>query len=171
MSAADVWITVLNSRLGRDLRVFVQEHRAKIPYLVVASMALVVYAAGKHRDGSTIVYRNEARPDFKEGRIFGSYGENGTEGRDRLLSKTVQELKAAQTALTESTAKLQVRMTEIERSRSGPEAAGQSPSPDAGVASQVGNASLQGTSSSPVRVGSAPGRTTISYLSPSAPAR
>lgn len=125
-------------RIVRDARELAIVHKEKLPYAVAAIACLLVYAISHSREGSVSVFRTEGAPDFKDARILGSNGESLYEGKERLLSKTMKEILASQTALKESNVKLQAKLEELEKGHS---AAGPTPVPSqaASDSGQPGN--------------------------------
>lgn len=109
-----------SQRLIRDAKTFALEHRQKWPYIAVFSACLLIYAISYTRDEVVHIYKSEKSPDFKDARILGFQGDSIYEGKEKLLAKTVRELKEAQSALKESNEKLQAKVEELEKGRTLP---------------------------------------------------
>lgn len=113
-------IQAMTGRIVRDARELATAHKEKLPYVLAALACLIVYAVSHSREGSVAVFRTEGVPDFKDGRILGSNGESLYEGKERLMSKTMREIMASQTALKESNERLQAKIEELERGKIAP---------------------------------------------------
>ena len=105
------------NRLKHDLLELFQTHRAKVPYVAAALLIFVIYLVSKGRDEVTRVYQSSSPSDFKDARVLGSQGESFYENKERLLSKTVKDLESAQTAFRETTAKLEARLSDLEKGK------------------------------------------------------
>lgn len=108
----------ISKRLLQDFRTTALEHREKWPYIGAALVCLAIYAFSYSRDEVVHIYQSEKSPDFKDARILGSRGDSIYEGKERLLSKTMRELKETQEALRASNEKLQARLDELEKGKS-----------------------------------------------------
>ena len=120
-------MTQLSKRLIQDIRAVALEHRDKWPYLGAALVCLAIYAFSYGRDEVVHIYRSEKSPDFQDARILGSQGDSIYEGKERLLSRSMRELKDAQEALKATNEKLQTRLDELEKGKGGGSATGTAP--------------------------------------------
>ncbi len=107
----------ISKRLMQDFQDIASEHRNKWPYVGVALLFLAVYAFSYNRDEVVHVYKSEKSPDFKDARILGFQGDSIYEGKERLLSKTMHDLKETQDALKASNERLQARIDELEKGK------------------------------------------------------
>lgn len=104
------------NRMKRDVTVFLSEHREKIPYAIAVLVVLVFYTISRGRETVT-VYHSEGKVDFKDARVLGSSGESLYENKERLLSRTVKDIVAAQQGLKDATGKLEARLAELEKGK------------------------------------------------------
>jgi hypothetical protein len=107
----------LASRLFKDAKDFALKNRRLWPYAGAFAACLFLFAFSHARDEVVHVYQSEKSPDFKDARILGSQGDSFYEGKERLLTKTMRELKDAQASLKESNDKLQAKVEELEKAR------------------------------------------------------
>ena len=105
------------SRLLRDAKAFALEHRDKWVLIGGFVFCFLVYALSQARDAVVHVYQTEKGPDFKDARVLGSQNDSIYEGKERLLAKTMRELKEGQAALKESNEKLQAKIEEMEKGK------------------------------------------------------
>ena len=103
----------LPKRWLRDARSFAEDNRKLWPYAGIFVGCLLVYAFSHSNDEVVHIYKSETSPDFKDARVLGSQGDSIYEGKERLLLKTLRELKEGQTAL-------QAKIQELEKGRSVP---------------------------------------------------
>lgn len=113
-------MSITTERLLRDAKAFALEHRKLWPYAGVFILCSVIYLASATRDEVVHIYKSEKTPDFKDARILGFQGDSIYEGKEKLLAKTIKDLKDAQTALKESNDRLQAKMDELERGKASP---------------------------------------------------
>lgn len=105
-------------RLIKDARTLASEHRLKLPYVAFGLVLLLIYIVSQFRDSTERVFRTERAPDFKDARVLGSQGDSLYEGKEKLLTKTLRELMAAQAQLRESNEKLTSKVEELEKGKS-----------------------------------------------------
>ena len=105
------------NRLKHDFSELLQTHKAKVPYVVAIALIVFIYLVSKGREEVTRVYQSTTPSDFKDARVLGSQGQYFYENKERLLSKTVKDLQEAQVAFRDTTAKLEARLSDIEKSK------------------------------------------------------
>lgn len=163
-------MNINTNRIVRDVRALAEEHREKLPYVGAILACLLVYAVSYSRDSTVHIYKSENTPEFKDARVLGSQGDSIYEGKEKLLTKTVRELMAAQAALRESNDKLQAKVEEL--AKGGPQPVPQI-SPNA-AASQFGppGPAAEGQKAllakDAIRVAPAPETLTVSQAAPEA---
>lgn len=108
-------LTPILDRLIRDSKALIATHREKLPYVAAALLCLIIYAFGRNKDESVSIFKSTGAPDFKDGKILGGNGESLYEGKERLMSKSMREILAAQANLRESNERLLAKVTELEK--------------------------------------------------------
>lgn len=109
----------LYNRLYHDLKVYALEHRSQWPFVGVALLCLSVYAFSRVNDATVHIYKTDNSPDFKDARVLGFQGNSIYEGKERLLSRSLKEIKESQEALKATNDKLQARIDELEKGKMG----------------------------------------------------
>ena len=110
-------MNIQTNRMLRDAHALALQHREKLPYLVAGFVCLLIYGFSQERDASVHIYKSEGATDFKDARVLGSQGDAFYEGKEKLLSKTVRELMAAQASLRESNEKLSAKVEEFTKGK------------------------------------------------------
>lgn len=101
---------LLPKRWIKDAQAFAEENRRFWPHAGAVLVCLLIYAFSRSNDDVVHIYKSETSPDFKDARVLGSQGDSIYEGKERLLMKTLRDLREAQTTL-------QAKVEELEKSR------------------------------------------------------
>lgn len=104
-------------RFIRDLRLFAEKNKARLPYFGAVLLVFVIYACSKTRDQVTRIYQSEKGIEFKDARVLGSQNESIFEGKEKLFSKTVKEIMAGQEGLKEIATRLEGRIADLEKAK------------------------------------------------------
>ncbi len=71
---------------------------------------ITVYAASKYSETNNIVYRENKKPVFTEGRILGTQKNSFLRSKEQQLSKTAKKIMASNKVLLDKIQKLEKRM-------------------------------------------------------------
>jgi len=83
----------------------------KSKFLVLGFVFCVsVYIVSKYSETNNIVYRENKKPVFTEGRILGTQKNSFLRSKEQQLSKTAKKIMASNKALLEKVQKLEKRM-------------------------------------------------------------
>ena len=71
---------------------------------------IAVYAVSKYSETNNVVYRENKKPVFTEGRILGTQKNSFLKSKEQQLSKTAKKIMASNKVLLEKIQKLEKRM-------------------------------------------------------------
>jgi hypothetical protein len=147
------------NRFIRDIKGLTEHHREKLPYIGGILLLLIIYAFSKGSDKTTYVYKASGTPQFKDGKVLGFQGQSIYEEKEQIFSRSVRGIEMGQSALKETTAKLQARLDELEKQKS------PSPIPSVSQSVQPVAAANGARSEDSVRVSQASENLSVSHAS------
>jgi conjugal transfer pilus assembly protein TraB len=116
------------------IKKYLERHKKRLPILGGILLLLIIYSLSKTTETIVHIYHSDKKPDFKDGKIFGSEKDLEVANRDAFVNKMFHELQQSILVLNNKTQSLDEKIKNVTTSK--PDAA-TAPSPSPTVANST----------------------------------